>query len=109
MSSIPGHSLPGHGSLSIKIISNLAHVPAYALITILWLKAFERESFSMLSVGNKFLLLGLCLFAALDEVHQSFVPGRTASMTDVGLDLLGIFFGFWIFRYVKALRYSQVK
>jgi VanZ family protein len=93
MSSIQSHSFPGYGSLSRKIISNIAHIPAYALNTILWLKALKRESFSMLSVGSMLLLLGLCLFAALDEVHQSFVPGRTASMINIGLDLLGIIFG----------------
>ena len=109
MSSIPGRSLPGHGSLSSKIIFNLAHIPEYVLFTILWLKAFKREFFSMRSFVNVLLLLGLCLFAALDEVHQAFVPGRTASMMDIGLDLLGIFLGFCIFRYIKTLRNSQVK
>ena len=108
MSSIPGRSIPGHG-LSSKIISNLAHIPAYALITILWLKAFKREFVNMLSGGNILLLLALCLFAALDEVHQAFVPGRTASTVDIGLDVIGIIFGFCIFRYVKELRYSPIK
>jgi VanZ family protein len=33
------------------------------------------------------------LFALSDEVHQNFVPGRTFSMTDIDLDLLGLVIG----------------
>ena len=29
------------------------------------------------------------VFAALDEIHQLFVPGRTAAVSDVGVDALG--------------------
>ena len=29
------------------------------------------------------------LFASSDEFHQSFVPGRGAGLTDVGIDALG--------------------
>jgi VanZ family protein len=34
-------------------------------------------------------LLGVVLYAASDEFHQSFVPERTASLVDVGIDTLG--------------------
>ena len=30
------------------------------------------------------------LYAVSDEVHQAFVPGRTVSLLDLGLDTLGI-------------------
>ena len=42
---------------------------------------------------NSLVLVGLVLFAISDEFHQSFVPGRTASFMDIGLDLIGIFCG----------------
>ena len=94
VSSIPDHSLWGDGSLNKRIISNLAHIPAYALLTFLWLRAFDRKKYgSHFPIANTLILIGLVLFAVSDEFHQSFVPGRTASLMDVGLDLVGIFLG----------------
>ena len=38
------------------------------------------------------MLVG-ALYAASDEFHQSFVPGRGPSIIDVGIDSLGVFTG----------------
>ena len=40
---------------------------------------------------------GLC-FAALDELHQRYVPGREASLWDFLADASGLIFGFLISR-----------
>jgi len=98
MSSIPESSTPGSG-LFAEIIWNLLHIPAYFLITILWLKAFRtKESLRWPSNMQLLILVGLILFAFSDEIHQSFVPGRTASLMDIGLDILGIFLGLVVFK-----------
>lgn len=40
----------------------------------------------------------LCiLYGILDEVHQSFVPGRDASVYDVYADVTGALLGAWLF------------
>jgi hypothetical protein len=97
-SSIPDHSFFGNGSLNEQIISNLAHIPAYALLSFLWLKTFERRSVAgYLSGMNALVLIGLLLFAISDEIHQSFTPGRTASGIDVGLNITGILCGLSLF------------
>ncbi len=98
MSSIPDKTLWGNGSLSEQIISNLAHNPAYALLTFLWLKSFEGSESKNNIFAFFLILVGLILFAVSDEIHQSFIPGRTASFMDIGLDLIGIFFGLWAFK-----------
>jgi VanZ family protein len=98
MSSIPDKTFWGSGSLSEQIISNLAHIPAYALLTFLWLKSFAGAESKNNIIVFSLILSGLVLFAVSDEIHQSFVPGRTASFMDIGLDLLGILFGLWIFK-----------
>ena len=36
-------------------------------------------------------------YAATDEVHQVFVPGRSAEFTDVLLDSLGALVGIWLY------------
>jgi len=98
MSSIPDKTLWGSGSLSEQIISNLAHIPAYALLTFLWLKSFAGTESKNNMLVLSLILSGLILFAISDEIHQSFVPGRTASFIDIGLDLIGIFLGVWTFK-----------
>jgi VanZ family protein len=52
----------------------------------------------------RFLLPGgIALMVAIaDEIHQAYVPGRDASITDVLLDLVGItFILFFAFRLLK--------
>ena len=98
MSSIPDKTLWGSGSLSEQIISNLAHIPAYALLTFLWLKSFAGATSKNLTAIGFLILTGIVIFAITDEIHQAFVPGRTASFMDIGLDLIGIFFGLWTFK-----------
>ncbi len=109
-SSIPDRLLWANGSLSEQIISNFLHIPAYAVLTILWLKAFERRK----NAGHSFkslllILVGLMLFAVSDEIHQSFVPVRMASFMDVCLDVIGIFIGLSIFRSFRMFNSFQEK
>ena len=98
MSSIPDKIFWGSGSLNEQIISNLAHIPAYALLTFLWLKSFAGTESKNNIIAFSLILAGLVLFAVSDEIHQSFVPGRTASFMDIGLDLIGILLGLWAFK-----------
>jgi VanZ family protein len=96
MSSIPDRSYLGVGPVTEQILSNLAHIPAFALLALLWLKTFNwngKGSFSHL-----FILCGLVVFAVATEFLQSFVPGRTASFMDFGLNLIGILSGLLIVR-----------
>jgi len=101
MSSIPDKIFWGSGALSEQIISNLVHIPAYALLTFLWLKSFTGTESKDSSIAFSLILACLVLFAVSDEIHQSFVPGRTASFMDIGLDLIGIFFGLWAFKIFR--------
>ena len=98
VSSIPDRSFWGNGSMSEQVISNLGHIPAYGLLTFLWLKAFDRrKSKSRFFKVNALIFISLLLFAVSDEIHQSFVPGRSPSCIDVGLNITGILFGLGIF------------
>jgi VanZ family protein len=70
---------------------NLAHVPLFAGLALCWLKTLSRNdevSGSWWRYGAASLASGA--WAALDEWHQSFVPGREASAGDLFLDLAGI-------------------
>ena len=73
-------------------LQNLLHIPLYGLLAVLWFRALVA-----LNVPGRWPFI-LALFFSftyglLDEWHQSFVPGRFASLTDVSLNLLGVVLG----------------
>lgn len=109
VSSVPNQSVLSSGPLSNQTVCDLAHIPAYGLLTLLWLKVFDRkrDTGQFLRV-NTLILAGLLLFAVSDEIHQSFTPGRLASWMDVGLDVVGIFLGLSLFK-VRTYRVPRAK
>ncbi|MCJ7842244.1 VanZ family protein [Lederbergia sp. NSJ-179] len=64
------------------LFRKLVHLTAFGFLAILFYNSFEK---------NRFLIAwGLTTFyAATDEFHQVFIPERTGSWLDVGLDSLG--------------------
>jgi VanZ family protein len=83
-SSVPGNILPNFGPPDL-LVKKGGHVLGYALLTLAdWYGlGFDRRRWWLA------LLLAL-IYAALDEFHQSFVPGRHPSWVDViGLDGVG--------------------
>lgn len=72
-------------------VRKAAHVTEYAILGLLllwWLKALLPEKKSVLLW---MVVLGV-MFAAADECHQLFVPGRAGQWRDVLIDSCGIFF-----------------
>jgi VanZ family protein len=72
-----------------------AHFTEYAILALLTLRA-ANISLQTGRTGNwakaaGVALLVAALYAATDEWHQSFVPGRTASVYDVLIDTSGAF------------------
>jgi ABC-type enterochelin transport system permease subunit len=68
------------------IFRKLGHVTGYALLTALWFWALHR-------VVRRPLLLAVCIafaYACTDELHQTFVHGRTGTPVDIGIDAIGI-------------------
>ena len=68
----------------------LGHLVGYAILGILLYRAFNGgiRGWS-LAAGWKSFLVGL-LYAVSDEIHQLYVPGREASLHDVGIDAAGV-------------------
>ena len=106
-SSIPDIVIVKPGSRADQILSNLAHIPAYGILTILWIKSFNGTlAYRNHIFVNMLILAGLVLFSVSDEIHQSFVPGRTASIMDVGLDLGGILLGFGVMKFSRLTNFT---
>ena len=71
-------------------IRKSAHVIEYFILGLLLFRAFRGGSIGLWKCRwSFFALIAVVLWAASDEFHQSFVPTRTASIVDVGIDTAG--------------------
>lgn len=72
------------------ILRKLAHVTEYFIFGMLLFRAFRFGSLEPRMWQWAFSsLMVLVICAVMDEVHQSFVPERTASAADVVIDTTG--------------------
>ena len=80
-------------------IDKLFHLVGYAILGILFFRGFKNSRFS-----NNFALIRTAsilltgMYGATDELHQHYVPHRTADIWDVFSDLLGGFLGVYIYQ-----------
>ena len=88
-------SYPASQSLpSIPHMDKLAHAGAYALLGFLLFRAFQATSIWKSAVPIVILsALASSMFGISDEIHQHFVPSRTADIVDVLADVAGSFLG----------------
>ena len=75
-----------HGSLYV-ISRKAAHVTEYALLLALWWRALATRMGNGRALALAFLIS--LLYAGTDEVHQTFVSGRSGRPLDVGIDMAG--------------------
>jgi len=89
LSSIPRQTASRHALIEYSL--NLGHIPLFAGLSFLLIKTvapMKRQNLATRACMGAALVL--VAFAAIDEWHQSFVPGRSASFTDLLLDMMGI-------------------
>ena len=83
------HATPETLSTLHHVIRKCGHVTEYFILSLLLLRGFragQREFGLRLAL---IVILMVAAYAALDEFHQSFVPGRGAAVSDVLLDTAG--------------------
>ena len=92
-----------------KIIRKIAHFSIYALVGFLLMglvSTFKLKEKSRILIS---LILGV-LYATSDEIHQLFSPGRSAQITDVYIDTLGILVGiFVILLFIKIFEKMKLQ
>jgi VanZ family protein len=101
LSSLPGKPLPDDTAFyglfywAPPSVQNALHVPAYAFLSWAtwwalgaWLRAPSARAISACAIATT--------YGVFDEWHQSFVPGRYASLTDIALDVAGAVLGIWL-------------
>ena len=89
LSHLPQEDLP---KSDLDSIDYPFHFAEYSILGFLLFRSITSDELLTFHPFYGSLLIGIS-FAILDEFHQSFVPGRHMSSTDVLFDSLGIVFG----------------
>ena len=75
-----------------KVIRKFAHYTIYTIGGFLIMNyAYTTDKTEKQKIGGS-VLFG-AFYAGTDELHQYFVPGRSARLFDVGIDTLGVLTG----------------
>lgn len=83
-----------------KPVRKAAHMTEYAILAILLYIWLGKWQFPVMKRSFLALLTSI-LYAASDEAHQRFVPGRAGRLGDVLIDSAGAILGLFIFIGVK--------
>ena len=103
------------------ILRKLGHFSGYGTLGLLFRKAWYRSAQAYLNIIGRQLAVASTvlsvsftfLIGCLDEWHQSMIPGRTSTRTDVLIDTCGallfnlIFWSFRAYRRRQALNQAQ--
>jgi len=96
-SATPASEIPTFGGWDV-LVKKGGHFFGYGLLALMFLYALNVYRPRIL-----FSILGLvALYALTDEFHQSFIPGRHASLVDVGIDILGGLFCLAAWQYFRG-------
>ena len=89
-----------------KIIRKIAHFSLYAIVGILLMSLACTYEFTELKRGGISFLIGL-MYACLDELHQFFISERSAQITDVMIDSMGVLFGILLVMLIYKIYTSR--
>jgi len=102
-SSIPSNEMPNFG-LGDFLVKKGGHAAGYALLALANLRALPKGRRDGVGWNKKRWWLAwllAVLYSATDEFHQSFVPGRNAALTDVGIDAFGAAVGLMLWGWFQ--------
>ena len=73
------------------LLRKLAHVTEFAVLALLWTRALAGLLRPVARRAAPWVAAAIALvWAAVDERHQHFVPGRVGSVRDVAIDAIGV-------------------
>ena len=80
---------PAQAELAHKVVRKIGHMVEYAVLAVLWFRTLYADRRLQPTPSALGALAISVAWAITDEVHQSFVPSRTASALDVTFDSAG--------------------
>jgi VanZ family protein len=108
-------SLPAPDLPDVWGSDKLKHFLAYAVLALLLnLALLVQDKHSLSSKKAAFLTLGICfLYGLFDEIHQMFIPGRSAEGLDLAADITGALTGvlvvFFIIRRENFIKMDKLR
>ena len=106
LTSIPTLSAP---SLGIDFEDKLYHFIVYFVFGLLLARAGMQRQNSRMTVGLFYAFLMGTTFGVLDELHQTFIPGRTCDFWDATADAIGILAGVLVFKLTSTFFFQKEK
>jgi VanZ family protein len=104
LTSIPATDLAPAGAFAFPGADKLVHFSLYAVLGALVARAIGPAGVSK-ALGR--VAIGIALFAAADEWHQRFIPGRATDVRDFAADLAGAAAGYAAATYLLRRRLPQ--
>jgi VanZ family protein len=98
LTSVPGAVLPQ--ASNFPDADKVVHFGLYAVLAFLSARGARQHGIGSWSG----IVFGIAMFAALDEWHQQFIPGRSMDVRDWAADVTGALLGVWIFGMVRRHR-----
>lgn len=89
------------------VIRKIAHFSIYTIIGVLLMALMCMFNIVDKARVGITLVLGI-IYAATDEFHQVFVQGRTALITDVVIDTMGVILGILLVLLIREI-YRKIK
>ncbi len=81
-----------HNNFLNQVIRKSIHITLFAILAILFWQScpgLDKD----ISVKIMVCIMALSLFAAFDEIHQMYVPGRNGNWVGFSFDVMGIVVG----------------
>lgn len=85
-----------------KVIRKIAHFSIYTVVGILvmaLISTYQIKEKNRIIIST---IIGI-IYACSDEIHQSFVPGRSPMITDVMIDTMGVILGILLITTIKLI------
>lgn len=96
---LPTESLP-----SVSISDKLQHFGAYLVLAILFnlTISFQNKIKLIREKHYFFTIIIIGIYAAFDEIHQYFIPGRSCELADFIADMVGLLVGLSIVLLIRV-------
>jgi VanZ family protein len=96
-------------ALTDALFRKACHVGEYAVLAgLLYIALAKASRLTDRPAVRRWTLLLTVLWASIDELHQAFVPGRGAHVSDIGIDTLGALLALGLIAVVQRLQTWRV-
>jgi len=98
-------TLPGPQLPDLHLSDKIEHFGAFFILAILLNLAliYQRKSYLLFKFATLVTIIICLSYGAIDELHQMFIPGRSADIRDWLADSTGVVLGVFILNIAKNL------